>query len=164
MEVIKGVMQKASSPELLTNFDAVLAGVKDCFETNMPYELLTTLVSTQLSNVADWNVQTFSVDGTGASRVPYSMNQEAYVMLPNTTTIVQAKTLMQKILDGDTVDIEKENLMKVQVEDEITEDEITEDVAIDRTIEVAQPETDAAAEEASTDTEEAADAAASTKQ
>lgn len=101
MAVITGVIEKALSPQLLENFSSVLKGVEGSFETNVPYDEIAYLVRKQLSEGGDWKVRTFSVNGTGASKKPYSMSQRAYVMIPDQTTVEEAKALMRQVRDGE---------------------------------------------------------------
>ena len=100
MSMIKAVIDKLISPALLTNYTEVLKSIEDNFETNVPMSVVGDLVSSQLKNGGSWNIQTYSVDGTGDYQIPYSMGQEAYVMWPNQTTVECAKALIQSVLTG----------------------------------------------------------------
>lgn len=103
MAVIKGVAHKAMSPELLKNYSSVLESVEGCFETNMEYKEIGKLVQQQLKDGGKWNIVTYSVDGTGAHKKPYSMSMNAYVMIPNEATVDKAKELIQKVKDGEVL-------------------------------------------------------------
>lgn len=102
MAVIKGVIQKATtSTAMLTNYKAVLDGITDSFETDMPYDYIAELIQLQLSRGTKWNVVSYSVDGTGASKKPYSMSSRAYVMIPNEETVNHAKSLIEQVKNGE---------------------------------------------------------------
>lgn len=101
MEVIKGVLDKAMSPALLKNYNQLLNNVKGSFETSVPYETIASLVRKQLNERTEWNIVSYSVDGRGASRKPYSLSTRAYVMIPDQTTIDHAKTLIKQVKDGE---------------------------------------------------------------
>lgn len=103
MAVIKGVIDKALSPELLKNYSSILSGVEGSFETNIPYDEIALLVRKQLSEGGSWNIVSYSVDGTGDTQKPYSMSQNAYVMVPDLATVDKAKELMQKVRNGETI-------------------------------------------------------------
>lgn len=103
MEVIKAVIDKAISPELLVNYASVLSAVEGSFETSVPYDLIAALVRDQLSSGESWNVVSYSVDGTGASKKPYSMSQNAYVMIPDESTVSTARELMEQVRSGEVV-------------------------------------------------------------
>lgn len=103
MAVIKGVIDKILSPELLKNYSSILSSVEGCFETNLSYDEIASLCQQQLSEGGSWNVVSYSVDGTGDSQQPYSMNQYAYVMVPDDTTVDHAKELMAKVRGGEKI-------------------------------------------------------------
>ena len=105
MEVIKAVLQKAMSPELLSSYTDVLSAVEGCFETNFSYDRIARLVRDQLNDGGSWNIVSYSVDGTGDSRKPYSMSAYAYVMIPDQTTVDRAKELMQQVVDGEVINL-----------------------------------------------------------
>ena len=107
MAVIKGIINKALSPELLKNYSSVLSSIQGCFETNISYEEIAKLLQQQLNNGGDWNIVSYSVDGTGDTQKPYSMSQAAYVMIPNEATVQKAETMMKKVRDGETVSQEE---------------------------------------------------------
>lgn len=100
MKVIQGVINKATSPDILKNYLSLLDSLSGCFETNIPYDVITDLVKQQLDEGGSWQVLSYSVDGTGDTQKPYSMSQKAYVMVPDQTTVDKAKTLMQKVRQG----------------------------------------------------------------
>ena len=100
MTVIEGVIKKALSPELLSNYTGILSAVGDCFETNISYDRIAELVRDVLQSGTDWNIVSYSVDGEGAVKKPYSMSASAYVMVPDQATVDQAKELMQQVIDG----------------------------------------------------------------
>lgn len=106
MALIESVINKVLSPDLLMNYSSVLSGVEGSFETNIPYNTIAELVRKQLSDGGSWNIQSYSVDGTGDTQVPYSMSQAAYVMIPDQTTVDRAKELMQQVRNGESVTVE----------------------------------------------------------
>lgn len=103
MAVIEGVINKALSPELLKNYTSVLNSVEGSFETNVPYDLIASLVRDQLNDGGSWNIVSYSVDGTGDTQKPYSMSQSAYVMVPDYTTVDKAKELMSQVRNGEVI-------------------------------------------------------------
>ncbi len=101
MEVIKGVIDKMTSLNMLTNYKEVLDSVASSMETDIPYDLITTLIQNQLSSGTKWNITTYSVDGTGASKKPYSQKGRSYVMIPKQSTIDKAKSLIDQIISDE---------------------------------------------------------------
>ena len=103
MAVIRGVVKKALSPEILTSYSSILSSLDGCFGTNITYEEIAQILQQQLSNGGDWTIVSYSVDGTGATEKPYSMSQKAYVMVPDYNTVDKAKNLMEKVRNGEVV-------------------------------------------------------------
>ena len=100
MAVIQGVVDKATQPAFLKNYLSVMDSLDGCFETNVPYDIIASLVRKQLDEGGSWQVLSYSTDGTGDTQKPYSMSQKAYVMIPDQTTVDKAKTLMKKVREG----------------------------------------------------------------
>ena len=103
MEVIRGVVKKALSPEILTSYSSILSSLDGCFGTNITYEEMAQILQQQLTNGGDWTIVSYSVNGTGATEKPYSMSQKAYVMVPDYNTVDKAKSLMEKVRNGEVV-------------------------------------------------------------
>ena len=100
MAFIQGVVDKATQPAFLKNYLSVMDSLDGCFETNVPYDIIASLVRRQLDEGGSWQVLSYSADGTGDTQKPYSMSQKAYVMIPDQTTVDKAKTLMKKVREG----------------------------------------------------------------
>jgi len=103
MAVIQAVIDKALSPALLTNYTQALDAITGTFETSMPMEIIGAIVAEQLKEGGEWNIVTYSADGTGDSQIPYSMSFHTYVMQPNYETVEHAKTLIQKVYNGEII-------------------------------------------------------------
>ena len=103
MEIIRGVVKKALSPEILTSYSSILSSLDGCFGTNITYEEIAQILQQQLTNGGDWTIVSYSVNGTGATEKPYSMSQKAYVMVPDYNTVDKAKSLMEKVRNGEVV-------------------------------------------------------------
>ncbi len=97
LAVIEAIIEKATSPSILNSLPSILESAKGCVDTNIPYDFMLKLILEQLAGNADWNITTYSVDGTGDSQIPYSMNTYAYVMIPDTSTVEHAKELFREI-------------------------------------------------------------------
>ena len=77
MAVIQGVVDKATQPAFLKNYLSVMDSLDGCFETNVPYDIIASLVRRQLDEGGSWQVLSYSADGTGDTQKPYSMSQES---------------------------------------------------------------------------------------
>lgn len=100
MAVIQGVVNKITSPELLKSYLSIIDSLEGCFETNIPYDVISELVRQQLDKGGNWEVLSYSANGTGDTQKPYSMSQKAYVMIPDQATVDKAKSLMRKVREG----------------------------------------------------------------
>ena len=100
MAVIQGVVDKATQPAFLKNYLSVLDSLDGAFETNVPYDVMASLVRKQLDEGGSWQVLSYSVDGTGDTQKPYSMSSKAYVMIPDQNTVDKARVLMKKVREG----------------------------------------------------------------
>ena len=104
MEVIRAMIDKCQTSSLLLNYQEVMQSLAGSFQTNLEQDRIAQLVSAQIFEKSEWNVVTYSVDGTGSSRTTYSMpNQRAYVMIPNESTVDHAKELLRQVKDGETL-------------------------------------------------------------
>lgn len=99
MEVIKAVLQKCASSSILYNYSDVMNSMSGCFSTNMPQDKIASLVRMQLNDMAQWEITSMSVDGTGASRTTYTVpSKKAYVMIPDENTVQAAKESIAAVL------------------------------------------------------------------
>ena len=103
LALVRGVINKAMSVDMLLHYTEVLDAVEGSFETSIPYDTISTIVKNQLESPAKWNIVSYSVTGTGAEDVPYSMSQSAYVMIPDKDSVAKAKDLIQQVYAGATI-------------------------------------------------------------
>ena len=101
MEVIRAVINKCMSPAILGNYADVMNGVSGSFTTNMSKEKIASLVRMQLNDMAGWDIQSISVDGSGANKTTYSVSGKSlYVMIPNESSVQNAKDRIASVLNG----------------------------------------------------------------
>ena len=104
MAVIKAVIDKAMSPAILSGYADLMESVAGNFETSMPYDVIAELVRDQLDKGGSWNIVSCSVDGTGDTRRPYSMSQNAYVMIPDQATVDAAIEKINQVKNGEILE------------------------------------------------------------
>ena len=105
MAVVEGVLKKATSPSVLSNYLSILDSIQSCVDTNVPYDVISALVRQQLKGGATWSVESFSVNGSDSHSTTYSMNQDLYVMIPDEATVQEAKEKLAALgnaVDGST--------------------------------------------------------------
>ncbi|MBC5690390.1 LCP family protein, partial [Mediterraneibacter sp. NSJ-55] len=99
MEVIRAVIQKCASSSLPANYSSVMDAVAGSFETNMPQDQIAALVRMQLSDMAQWNITSYTVSGKSMYAQTYSMpGQDLYVIEPDQATIEEAKRLVSETM------------------------------------------------------------------
>ena len=102
--VIKAIIEKVSSPSVLTKYSSILNSLDGSFETNINSQNIKKLVKMQLNDMASWNIVSSNLNGTDSSNFTYSFGQQMlYVMEPTQSTIDDAKAMMKKVKDGKTI-------------------------------------------------------------
>lgn len=100
MRVIQGMINKATSPAILTGYMGFLDAVSDSFETDMSASDIRALVNMQLSQGGSWTIGSLSVNGTGGTDYCYELGNYAYVMYPDMDTVDAAVKAIQKVENG----------------------------------------------------------------
>ena len=104
MKVMKAMIKKATSPAILNNYSSLMAGVSDSFLTSMDDKEISALVKMQLKKNTDWNTVSYNVSGTTSSEYTYSVSSTPLsVVILDQSTIDSAKTLINKVLNGESI-------------------------------------------------------------
>jgi len=110
---IQGILAKAKSPAILTNYASVMDAVSGFFMTSMPKETITALLKDTLNDPKAWNVQMYSVSGFEGPNVRSNLYpndpllSEMSVTYPDYDSINTAKELMSKVRNGDVFNVEE---------------------------------------------------------
>ncbi len=98
-QVITKLIEKLSNPHYLTRYSDILSAAEGSFETNLTYDEITSFARYQLAELKSWQVESISLDGTGAMLPTYSMgSRRLYVMLPDQNTITNAQNKIREYL------------------------------------------------------------------
>lgn len=99
--VITGIIKKCtSSTSILTNYTGILNSVEDNIQTNMSQKEITSLVKMQLGDMSGWNIKQQSLTGSGKMTPVYSIpNYNVYVMVPNQTSVDEAKSQINAVMN-----------------------------------------------------------------
>lgn len=102
MKVIDAMVNKLKSPALLMGFSKLMDAA-DCFVTSLSQEQISALVRMQLGDLANWDIQSYTVTGSGAKSTKcYSAKgQSLYVMKPDENSVNEAKALIAAVLGGE---------------------------------------------------------------
>ena len=103
MKVIDAMLNKIKSPALLMGFSKIMDSAADCFVTSLSQNQISALVRMQLSDFAEWNIESYTVTGSsGSSTKCYSAKgQSLYVMKPDENSVNEAKALIAAVLGGE---------------------------------------------------------------
>ena len=103
MKVIDAMLNKIKSPALLMGFSKIMDAAADCFVTDFSQDQISALVRMQLSDFADWDIQSYTVTGSsGTSTQCYSAKgQKLYVMKPDESAVSKAKEMIAAVLGGE---------------------------------------------------------------
>ncbi len=99
MAIIEGVIKKAISPALLTNFVEIVNTISTSLQTNMTMDEITALAKMQLEDGASWTIKQQYVTGTGAMRTCYSWrSSNLSVQLPNQDSIDSCRATIKELM------------------------------------------------------------------
>lgn len=103
--VIEAVVRKAASKVIITKYDALLEAINGKFQTNLETKQITSLAKLQIDKMPKWTIKSISLNGTDASDYTYTYGSEKlYVMLPDDSSINEAKKYINMVVDGEELD------------------------------------------------------------
>ena len=110
MLVLKAIIDKALSPKIIVKYNSLLSSISDSLITNIEQKNVTKLIKNQIKKGSNWEIESFSVNGTDSSATTYSTGSfQAYVMRPDEKTVLEAKKKLDKILETNKYSEEKNN-------------------------------------------------------
>ena len=103
MKVIDAMLNKIKSPALLMGFSKIMDAAADCFVTSFSQDQISALVRMQLSDFAEWDIESYTVTGTSSSSTKcYSAKgQKLYVMKPDDSSVSKAREMIASVLGGE---------------------------------------------------------------
>lgn len=105
---ITAIIDKATSPAILANYSSVLDALGDMVLTNMPTEVITNLIKSQLSDSTSWNVQSYSVGYTTSGSMYCELyGNYASCLTPDYDDINMAIKLINKIENDEVFDVDE---------------------------------------------------------
>lgn len=104
-EVIKAIFSKVTSGStLISEYTNILNVLDGKFATNMDTNEVLNLVKYEVNDLKNYHIESAQVDGYGAMLETYSYpNQQLWVMIPYEDTINNAKELMNKVLNNESI-------------------------------------------------------------
>ena len=122
--VMKGIISKLTSSEVITKFNSLLDGINGQFLTNISSNSIYALAQKQLDEGIEWNIVNYHVGGeTGMEVCASATGQYLSVVYPYDNQIEFVKEEIQKVLNGETI-----------TQQELPEGEITTDYSADHIV------------------------------
>ena len=98
-EVIKGLINKLSSPTTLTKIEGIIKAIGKSVDTNMTTGDVSILVKKQIGNNKPWVITTSNLLGVADMKPTYSMGDRLlYVMHPNGDSLAQIKKNIEEFM------------------------------------------------------------------
>ena len=102
--LIKAMVDKVTDKSVITKYNSLLDAINGKYQTNMSVKTLTSLVKSQLKDLAGWNIHSYSLTGKDATDYTYTYNQLLYVMKPDEKNVSEAIELIDNILNGEELE------------------------------------------------------------
>lgn len=113
--MIEAILNKVLSPAVLQDFSSLLKETKKMFQTSMSTKKIVSLCNMQLNDMATWKISYANAEGSGASKVTYSMpSTRLYVCEPNYDSIHKISKRIKKVMNQTPEDVENEDEKKSQ--------------------------------------------------
>ncbi len=103
MAMIQAIINKVTSPAILTNYMDLMSSLSSCFITDIPRDKISDLVKMQLDEGGSWNIVAYTVAGATGSEYCPALGAYASIMYENEEAIAEAKELMQAVADGEVI-------------------------------------------------------------
>ena len=106
MKVVQAIIEKATSPSVLANYQDLLKALSDNFITNISYDQISSLVQMMQKDGFSWNIQSMAArEGYGDTlQYCYSVpGQPLYVMPPDYEYINTIKGVIDQVLNGEEI-------------------------------------------------------------
>ncbi|MBR3393300.1 MAG: LCP family protein [Firmicutes bacterium] len=100
MRMIQAIIDKITSPAILTSYMPLMDSLSSAVATNMPKDKISSLVKMQMEDNAAWHITSYEVQGEGNWRVCYSSGDERSVVDLYDYSVEEAISKMQDVIDG----------------------------------------------------------------
>lgn len=103
-QVLMGIVDKITSPAVVTNYASIMDSMSDTFSTTMSSQEISDLIKYQLNSNPKWKMEQYMVNGTGDTLMCAELGDAAYVMVPDQSTVTTAKNKINAVLAGKSAD------------------------------------------------------------
>lgn len=103
-QVLMGIVDKITSPAIVTNYAAIMDTMANTFSTTMSSDEISDLIKYQLNSNVKWKMEQYMVNGTGDTLMCAELGDAAYVMVPDQSTVTTAKNKIKAVMSGKSAD------------------------------------------------------------
>lgn len=97
--VFAAILKKVTSIQYIVNYPKLLSAIEGTFQTSLSYEEITGFAKMQMNTMKSWEIEQYSVNGSGGMQPTYSMgSQPLYVMIPDQSTVDEAIAKIKETL------------------------------------------------------------------
>ena len=107
--LIEALIRKMTNKSTIMKYNSLLNAINGKYQTNMGMKKITSLIKKQLDSMPSWNITSYSLSGTDSKNYTYTCNQLLYVMEPDQKSVNEAKDLIKKVLNDETLDSSYKN-------------------------------------------------------
>lgn len=132
-QVLEAIIDKVTSPSILTNYSQLLDALGNAFETNMTMEEITSLVQYQIQAMPEWKFEQYVLKGYGDMQVSPELGTEVSVVIPDSNSVSIASQKIAAVLNGEsssTIEAEEDipagTLSQEEIEAQIQQGLLTE--------------------------------------
>lgn len=101
-QVLMGIIDKITSPAIVTNYASIMDSMANTFSTTMSNDEITDLIKYQFNKNPKWKMEQYMVDGTGDTLMCAELGDAASVMVPDQSTVKKAKDKISAVLAGNS--------------------------------------------------------------
>ena len=103
IRVLKTLISKLCNPAVFTSsYTKIMAAMKNNVHTNMTSTELNDLIQLQITKMPRWDINNYQLEGTGSAK-----SSGSFLMLPDEESVEKAKILIDQMLSGQRVNLEK---------------------------------------------------------
>ena len=102
--VLMGIVDKVTSPAIVTNYASIMDAMANTFSTTMSNDEISDLIKYQINNNPKWKMEQYMVNGTGDTLMCAELGDAASVMVPDQSTVKTAKDKINAVLAGKSSD------------------------------------------------------------
>ena len=103
MEMVKALISKFTEEETLRSYDQWMdEALRLLYQTDLPADLMVSLMKDQLQNHPKWEIETYYVTGYDSYEYTYSIpDMEVYVMVPDEEEVSKGGELLRAVLESE---------------------------------------------------------------